>query len=231
MRPIELDAGTVRLRGVLHDSRTPDDPRPTAVLLPGTGDTARTWDTVAHALSGDRDVVALSLRGHGDSDWPGTYAIELMATDVEHALTGLGHDPVDLVGHSLGGLVALLVAARRPRLVRRVVLEDVPLPRPRTPAPPDRPPGDLPLDWAVVEQVRPEIDRPASHWPETAASVAARTLVVAGGASSPVPQEDVAALVATLPDGRQVTVEAGHLVHEREPERFAEHVRSFLAED
>jgi pimeloyl-ACP methyl ester carboxylesterase len=229
MSPIELDAGDVRLRGLLHQPADRTRPVP-LVLLPGTGDTARTWDVVAAALGTDRDVLALSLRGHGDSDWPGAYGIDVMTADVERALDGWGRGPVDLVGHSLGGLVAMLVAARRPDQVRRLVLEDVPLPRPRVPTSPARPEEPLPFDWAVVEQVRPEIDTPAAHWPATAAAVAARTLLVAGGPTSPVPQDGVADLEATIPDARRVTVEAGHLVHEREPERFVATVRAFLDE-
>lgn len=216
------------LRGVLHEKRRKSETA-TAVLLPGTGDTAATWDAVGPVLSADRDVVALSLRGHGRSDRPGTYSIAGMADDVATALAALGRGPVDLVGHSLGGLVALLVAARESTLVRRLVLEDVGLPRPRVPSLPERPDGVLPFDWAVVEQVRPEIDQPAGHWPYTARAVAAPTLVVAGGPTSSVPQDGIAELVAAIPDARTVTVDTGHLVHEHEPEQFAAHVRAFLA--
>lgn len=229
MRPVELDAGGVVLRGVLHPRRRRVSPRATAVLLPGTGDTAATWDAVGPVLSADRDVVALSLRGHGRSDRPGAYSIAGMADDVAAALVELEHGPVDLVGHSLGGLVAMLVAAREPALVRRLVLEDVGLPQPRVPSLPARPDGALPFDWAVVEQVRPEIDQPAGHWPYTARAVAAPTLVVAGGPTSSVPQDGIADLVAAVPDARAVTVDAGHLVHEREPEQFTAHVLAFLA--
>jgi hypothetical protein len=52
------------------------------------------------------------------------------------------------------------VAAERPGLVRRLVLEDVGILQPRPAAMPPRPEGTLPLDWRVVEQVRPEIDDP-----------------------------------------------------------------------
>jgi pimeloyl-ACP methyl ester carboxylesterase len=205
--------------------------RPPVVLLPGTAATAEDWDVVASALCPSRTVYAVNLRGHGGSDWPGTYSIQLLADDVAELLRKLGGRPVDLVGHSLGGLVACRVAAAGPQLVARLVLEDVGLPHPRPAAPPPRPDGDLPFDWRMVEQVRPEIDDPDPAWRRIAAGIAAPTLVIAGGPSSSVPQEHVAELVETLPDGRMVTVDSGHLVHAMEPDEFIRHLLAFLDPD
>ncbi len=82
-----------------------------------------------------------------------------MADDVTRLLGGgLTGAPVDLVGHSLGGLVACQVAAARPELVHKLVLEDVGLLHPRPTDPPPKPAGVLRFDWRVLEQVRPEID-------------------------------------------------------------------------
>ena len=136
--------------------------------------------------------------------------------------------PVDLVGHSLGGLVACAVASAHPELVRRLALEDVGVPHARPPATPPRPPGVLPFDWRVVEQVRPEIDDPDPRWADVVARIAVPTLVIAGGPSSHVPQDHVAELVRLLPDGRLRTVDAGHLVHATRPEEFIEHLLAFL---
>jgi pimeloyl-ACP methyl ester carboxylesterase len=202
---------------------------PPAVLLPATAETAEDWDTVASALCSSRTVHAVNLRGHGPSDWPGTYSIGLMADDVARLLgSGLDVAPVDLVGHSLGGLVACQVAAARPELVRRLVLEDVGLVEPRPADPPARPDGVVPFDWRVVEQVRPEIDNFDPGWAGVLATIAAPTLVVAGGPRSPVPQERIDDLVRILPDGRTVTIDAGHLVHAIEPDAFIREVIRFL---
>ncbi|WP_286175996.1 alpha/beta fold hydrolase [Arthrobacter sp. NEB 688] len=190
--------------------------------------TAHDWDVVTTDLARDRDTYAVDLRGQGGSDRPGTYSIALMARDVAGLLDVLGEPVVDLVGHSLGGLVACRVAAERPETVRRLILEDVGVPHRRSPAPPVRPDGELPFDWAVVEQVRPEIDDPDPAWPRLMAHVALPTLVVAGGSTSHVPQEHVRELSDTLPDARLVTIDAGHLVHATEPRRFTAAVRSFL---
>lgn len=201
---------------------------PAVVLLPGTGATAADWDEIAARLSVERPVFAVDLRGHGRSDWPGTYSIQLLADDVEALLAHLGHGSVDLVGHSLGGLVACKVAVRAPSLVRRLVLEDVGILHPRPAAPPTRPQAPLDFDWAVVEQVRPEIDDPEPSWVETIAAIQCPTLVIGGGPRSLVPQDHITELVERLPDGRLVTIDAGHLVHQSRPDDFVREVLAFI---
>jgi pimeloyl-ACP methyl ester carboxylesterase len=202
--------------------------QPPVVLLPATGETAEDWDFVASALSARRTVYAVNLRGHGASDWPGDYSIQMLADDVTGLLPQMGTEPVDLVGHSLGGLVVCKVASAIPQRVRRVVLEDVGLPHPRAAAPPTRPDGDLLFDWRMVEQVRPEIDHPDPRWARVIAGILAPTLVIGGGPSSPVPQQHIAELVSIVPDGRVVTLDAGHLVHATKPEQFTHELLAFL---
>jgi pimeloyl-ACP methyl ester carboxylesterase len=198
------------------------------VLLPATAETAEDWDTVASTLAGSRTLHAVNLRGHGPSDWPGTYSIQLLADDVTGLLPQLSDQPVDLVAHSLGGLVACTVASSRPELVGRLVLEDVGLLRPRPPALLARPPGVLRFDWRMVEQVRPEIDNPDPCWAQVVANISSRTLVIAGGPTSTVPQEYVSDLARTLPDGKLITIHAGHLVHATKPGAFTEALQAFL---
>lgn len=222
-----LDGAGVRL--AVKTWHAEADLDPPAVLLPATGETADDWDVVATALARTRTVHAVNLRGHGPSEWPGRYSIQLFAADVSALLPQLSDRPVDLVGHSLGGLVACQVAASRPELVARLVLEDVGLLRPRSPVAPTRPDGVLTFDWRVVEQVRPEIDDPDPRWAETAALVRAPTLVIAGGPRSTVPQEQVADLVRTLVDGQRVTLDTGHLVHATAPAAFVEALEAFMA--
>lgn len=198
------------------------------LLLPGTGATAHDWDHVATELSRSRKVYAVDLRGHGDSDWPGEYSVALLASDLVGLLDHLPDPVLDVVGHSLGGLVACRAVSVRPQRVRRLVLEDVPMPHPRPASMPTRPEGRLEFDWKVVEQVRPEIDDPDPAWADVMRTIRVPTLVIAGGAASPVPQDDVRELVATLPDGHLETVEAGHLVHATEPAQFLRHLKVFI---
>lgn len=115
---------------------------PPVVLLHALGERAADWERVRDALARDRHVYALDLRGHGLSDRPAQYSPELMRDDVLGFLDALGLDSVDLVGHSLGGVVAYLVAAEQPRRVGHgFVLEDAPAPLPRISAAPVRPEG------------------------------------------------------------------------------------------
>lgn len=209
-------------------SRSPGaELHPPVVLLPGTGATAGDWDEVAADLGRDRVVHAVDLRGHGQSHWPGVYSIDLMAEDLAAVLPAFGAQ-MDLVGHSLGGLVACRCIASGTPGPRRLVLEDVGLLRPRAPALPARPEGELEFDWAVIEQVRPEIDAPAPHWPETLARIAVPTLAIGGGPASFVPQEQVAELASLVQRGHHVTIDAGHSVHATRPAEFLDVVRGFL---
>jgi len=221
---IAVDGVTLRVRvwPAVDTARRP------VVLLPATGETGEDWDVVAMSLHSSRTVHAVNLRGHGSSDWPGHYSIQAMADDVTGLLRRLGDRPVDLVGHSLGGLVACTIASANPELVQRLVLEDVGMPHTRPAAAPPRPPGVLSFDWRVVEQVRPETDDPDPRWSDVVARIPAPTLVIAGGPSSPVPQDHIAELVRTVPDGRLVTVDAGHLVHATRPDEFVHHLLTFL---
>ena len=227
MRTATYDCDGVDLAVAVWESAAPR--LPPVILLPGTGLTASDWDVVAADLSRDRTVYAVDLRGHGASAWPGTYSIELMAHDVVALLPQLVGEAgrIDLVGHSLGGLVACRVAVASP-LVRRLVLEDVGLPRARRQDTPNRPRGELAFDWAVVQQVRPEIDSPAPDWPDVLGAIAVPVLAIGGGPASFVPQDSVRALVDTVQDGTLVTIAAGHEVHADEPTAYVRAVRDHL---
>lgn len=100
-------------------------PGPAVLLLHGGGLNAHTWDFVCLGLRGAARLVALDLRGHGDSDWSDDYRIGAMAEDVVAAADRLGFDRVRLVGMSLGGVVAAQVAAAHPGRVERLALVDV----------------------------------------------------------------------------------------------------------
>ena len=199
------------------------------VLLPGTGATADDWDEIAAALCAD--PCSPRLR-HGGSDWPGSYSVVSMADDISAVLPALtattGARTVDLIGHSLGGLVACRVAAGPDAPVRRLVLEDVGMPHPRTAGPPERPAGQLAYDWAMVQQIRPEIDEPDPAWPQIVASIRAPALVIGGGPASFLPQEHIAELAGALPAATSITIDAGHLIHALRPAEFTAAVRAFL---
>ncbi len=88
----------------------------------------------------------------------------------------------------MGGAVALLLAEQRPQRIGRLVLEDVMAPRPREPAVPSKPPGDLPYDWDMVLAVRKQIDTPDPAWLHRLGSITAPTLVIGGGRAATSPR-------------------------------------------
>ena len=96
------------------------------VLLHGGAQNAHTYDTVALAMT-PHSLITIDLPGHGHSD-PSIYpasAIASHAIDIARALEQLIAPPRPLVGMSLGGLTALLVAHARPDLVNHLVLIDI----------------------------------------------------------------------------------------------------------
>ncbi|MEV4448781.1 alpha/beta fold hydrolase [Streptomyces mirabilis] len=198
------------------------------VLLHALGENSTDWAEVMPALARGRRVYALDLRGHGRSDWPGEYSLELMRADVLRFLDVVGLGTVDLIGHSMGGVVAYLLAQERPERVSRLVLEDVPVPRPREKTTPTRPDGELTFDWDMVVAVRRQIDTPDPAWLEGLSRITADTLVLAGGPASHVPQDGIAELARRVPGGRVVTIPVGHLIHSAAPQQFTEAVCAFL---
>jgi pimeloyl-ACP methyl ester carboxylesterase len=98
---------------------------PRLVLLHGGAQNAHTWDTVALALA--QPLLAVDLPGHGHSDWRGDkrYRPQEMADDVEAMIEATADATEVLVGMSLGGLTATVVAAERPASLNHLALVDI----------------------------------------------------------------------------------------------------------
>ena len=117
-----LDAGPSRAANAAQ--------APPLVLLHGIGADCGEWALTLPVLARGRRVLAMDLLGHGRSDKPAgsgiEYRVRLLADAVVGAIETLPDRPrrVDLLGHSLGGAVALDVVRRHARLVRRLVLVD-----------------------------------------------------------------------------------------------------------
>ena len=121
-RPAQLETLVVRgLQFQLY--RWPGaDPEP-IVLVHGWGDTGETWQFLVDELAPHRTVVAFDARGFGRTQWPqeGYWFPDYLA-DLDALLDRLApNEPVDLVGHSMGGNVTMLYAGIRPQRVRRLV--------------------------------------------------------------------------------------------------------------
>ncbi|MGW0881960.1 alpha/beta fold hydrolase [Streptomyces sp. NPDC002671] len=209
---------------------------PPVVLLHCRGADGADWTRIAERLAAPphpRRVYAPDLRGHGRSDWPGEYSCQLMRDDVHALLTALGIDRADVVGHSLGGVVAYLLAQRHPGAVRRLVLEDVCAPVPLDPPRPlaVQPDEELPCDWLMVRATDEQRNAPPPVWWDHMERITMPTLVIGGGPTSPISQDQVAQLAHLIPDARLVTLDTGHLVHETRPEEYLAVLEPFLAGD
>lgn len=121
-RPLQHD--TLSARGLkFHLYRWPgQDPEP-LVLLHGWGDTGETFQFLVDAFSIERTCIAIDMRGFGRTQRPddGYWFPDYLA-DLDALLDQLAPDaPVDLVGHSMGGNIAMLYAGARTKRVRRLV--------------------------------------------------------------------------------------------------------------
>ncbi|MDP2950005.1 MAG: alpha/beta hydrolase [Chloroflexota bacterium] len=100
-----------------------DEANPPLLLIHGGRDHARTWDRVALALRDDYAVYAVDLRGHGDSQWAvgSQYSLPEFVLDVAVLGEAIDRYPLTLIGHSLGGAIALQYAGLLPQHVAKVV--------------------------------------------------------------------------------------------------------------
>lgn len=97
---------------------------PPVVLLHGFASSIYTWKEVLPALAREHEVVALDLPGFGQSDQPVDLSFELYPRVVLALMDRLGLARVSLVGNSMGGAVAIVVAARAPERVEALVIVD-----------------------------------------------------------------------------------------------------------
>jgi len=99
--------------------------RPVVVLVHGIASRAAQWERVMGRLARTCHVIAPDLLGHGESAKPrGDYSLGAHACGVRDLLAALGHDRVSLVGHSLGGGIAMQFAYQFPERVERIALVD-----------------------------------------------------------------------------------------------------------
>jgi pimeloyl-ACP methyl ester carboxylesterase len=96
---------------------------PVVVLIHGITGSSLTWEHVIEPLSEHYTVVAPDLLGHGESAKPrGDYSLGAYASGIRDLLAAIGHDRATVVGHSLGGGVAMQMAYQFPERVERLVL-------------------------------------------------------------------------------------------------------------
>lgn len=115
----------VRVNGLrLHYRELGNPEAPPVLMVHGIMGHCWEWDTLLVALAEDFRVLAVDQRGHGASDWATDYSAAALADDLAEVIVESGAVPVRLIGHSLGGLAAMVVAADHPDLVERLVVVD-----------------------------------------------------------------------------------------------------------
>jgi esterase len=99
--------------------------KPPLVVLHGLLGSSRNWLTTGADLAAIRHVVAPDLRNHGSSPHAPEHTYAAMEADVLETLAALGIDRFDLIGHSMGGKVAMHIACRNPERVASMATVDI----------------------------------------------------------------------------------------------------------
>jgi len=98
---------------------------PPLLILHGLFGSGMNWRRIARDLGAKRRVLAVDLRNHGGSPWAGTMSYEEMAGDVAALIERLGLERPAVLGHSMGGKVAMTLALTEPARVERLIVADV----------------------------------------------------------------------------------------------------------
>lgn len=120
----------IEMRGLrfhFRDWQSRREDAPSLVLLHGFTGHARSWDAFAEAMTDRYRVLVLDQRGHGETGWDAAdrYGVDDMVADLEGFVDALDLERFSLLGLSMGGLVALDYAGRRPTPLAACVVVDV----------------------------------------------------------------------------------------------------------
>lgn len=111
------------LATILHPATTPEG-LPPLVIAHGLFGSGRNWGVIARRLADRRDVVAVDMRNHGESPRATVQGYPEMAADLAEVIERLG-GRADVLGHSMGGKAAMVLALSRSELVRKLVVADI----------------------------------------------------------------------------------------------------------
>lgn len=221
------------------------------VLVHGMGGDGHTWDRFATSLiRAGRRVIIPDLRGHGRSAHTSSYGFDEFGADLLRLVDHLELTTIDLLGHSLGGYAASCVAIERPDLVRRLVLEEQPLPlrsgdeQPdltrRLPSIPElwhattsllrHPRAVLAFDRSMTASALEQFRKPYPQWWENLSELTTPTLMLHGGPGGMVDPEKLELFRTRVPDCRVETFTCGHSIHRDRYREFASVVLPFLGQ-
>ena len=111
------------LQMISHEPENSPEASIPLVIAHGLFGSGRNWGVIAKRLANHRRVIALDMRNHGASPWHEDHNYHALAADIAEVATNLGQ-PVDLLGHSMGGKAAM-VAALSGAPIRRLIVADI----------------------------------------------------------------------------------------------------------
>ena len=111
------------LKMISHEPENSPEAGIPLVIAHGLFGSGRNWGVIAKRLANHRRVIALDMRNHGASPWHEDHNYHALAADIAEVATNLGQ-PVDLLGHSMGGKAAM-VAALSGAPIRRLIVADI----------------------------------------------------------------------------------------------------------
>jgi len=232
--------------------------KPVLLFLHGHFMGASDFEDIMPRFTDTWRVVALDQRGHGETEHTKHHSTDAYIGDVAAVLDHLWiSDPVVILGHSWGGMVAYLVAAAQPSRVRALVIEEMNVVRndnddfamawagvypdkaqleakigPRLAPYMQKSMRRTPDGWTMTfdpqEILWSEAELNGDHWKEWLASPCP-ALIVKGAHSRVVPGDELDDMARRRPNTRIVTLDAGHSVHIDQPDAFVAAVREFLA--
>ncbi|MBR9841670.1 MAG: alpha/beta fold hydrolase [Rhodobacteraceae bacterium] len=97
---------------------------PDLLIVHGLYGSGRNWGAIAKRMAQTRRVISVDQRNHGTSPWFDTHSYEDMAADLAEVIEAQGV-PMDVMGHSMGGKAAMVLALKRPDLVNRLIVADI----------------------------------------------------------------------------------------------------------
>ncbi len=106
------------LNTIVHGQPTD---RPPLLIAHGLFGSARNWGVIAKRLSDERQVIVADIRNHGSSPWFASHTYPEMAADLAELIDG----QADVLGHSMGGKAAMVLALNHPEKVRRLIVADI----------------------------------------------------------------------------------------------------------